>query len=152
METIFKLGIGWIFVSYYLVYLQTRFWGYLLVSLGAFFNLFAYMFLTDARLAVILAVTGKILFFGGIAVTATFGMDLERERLRVSSWSEILRGIVPERLRTKTLNVRDQMMPALIMLGFLAVAFYVGGDKFAAFGFFVLGLAFLVYYRVHFKA
>jgi len=36
METIFKLGVAWIFVTYYLVFLQTRFFGHLVVSVGLF--------------------------------------------------------------------------------------------------------------------
>jgi hypothetical protein len=146
METTFKLGVAWIFVTYYLVYMQTRFFGYLVVSVGAFLNLMAYMFLNNAQVAGSIAVFGKILFFLGIGITGTLEMHLERERLRVSSWSEIIRGVVPEQLRTRTLEIKDQIVPALLALLLFAMVFYIAGDKAAAASFFVLGAIFCVYY------
>jgi len=106
----------------------------------------SYMFLNNAQVAVSIAVVGKILFFLGIGMTATLGMHLERERLRVSSWSEIIRGVVPEYLRTRTLEVKDQIVPTLLALLLFAMAFYMAGDKAAAASFFILGVILCVYY------
>jgi hypothetical protein len=146
METIFKLGVAWIFVTYYLVFLQIRFFSYLVVSAGAFLNLMAYMFLNNAQVAVSMAVIGKILFFVGVGMTATWGIHVEKERLRLSSWREIISGVVPEHLRTRTLEAKDQIVPTVLSLLLFAIIFYTAGDKPTAVILWALGAMFWVYY------
>ena len=143
--------MAWVFLTYYFVYLQTAFVGYLLVSVGAFCNLLAYQFLGNPHLAVTIAVVSKVLFVAGIDITATVRMNLEKERLRGSSWSEIFLGIVPQPLRVKTLDAKDQIVPSLISSFLFATVFYVVRDKLAALGFFVFGAIFVAYYCVWLK-
>jgi hypothetical protein len=106
----------------------------------------AYMFLNNAQVAVSMAVIGKILFFVGIGMTATLGIHVEKERLRLSSWREIISGVVPEHLRTRTLEAKDQIVPTVLSLLLFAIIFYTAGDEPTAVILLALGAMFWVYY------
>ena len=123
MALIFQIGVAWLFCTYYLVFLQTRFYGHLLVSLAAFLNLASYMFLRIPQVALSIAILSKALFVVGISVTATVGMNRERERLRTSSWSEIFGGVIPQRIRVNTVSIREQVALKVSSAAFLPLCF-----------------------------
>ena len=146
MESIIKLGVAWLFLVYYFLYLQTNYYGYLAVSLGAGANLCAYMFLDQPQLAKIFSIAGSILFWGGIAIIATFGMSFEKERLHLSSWSQILRGIVPQSLSKVQLSKRRQLAHGLMFLLSFTAIFSVAGDLFMSLNFVVLMIVYVFFY------
>ncbi len=146
MGMLFKLGVAWLFLSYYFIYLQTNVYGYLVVSIGAALNLCAYLFLDHPVLARVVSISGTGLFWIGIGVLATFGMRLERERLHLSTWSEILRGLVPESIRTTRLTKQQQVAHGLIFSVLFAIIFFVVGDTVTAFSFVLLSVVFLLYH------
>ena len=130
MDILFKIGVAWIFLTYYFIYFQTGAYGHLMISLGAGLNLFAYLFMNNFSLVEIMSFLGSILFWGGLAVTATFGVKLERERLKTSSLKEILLGKVPKHLQKETMSERSRVIHGIISsLLFSVIFFSLGRSK-----------------------
>ena len=131
MPLFFKLAVAWISITYYSIYLQTNFYGYLVISLAALGILSSYILLPQQpQLATIISQASIVVFWIGIAIVGTFGRKLERERIRSSSWSQILRGIVPEGLRKNELSKRNRLglIHGILLCSLFVVIFYAAGD------------------------
>jgi hypothetical protein len=144
MDLLFKIGVAWIFVSYYLIYVQTKFYGYLIVATGAALNLCANLFLDKPVVGRAIAVVGTCFFWMGIGALGTFGLTRERERIRLSSWSQIVRGVVPDSLRTPW-TTRNQVAHCLIFLVLSMIVTFVAGELKMALIFALLAVIFLAY-------
>jgi hypothetical protein len=114
------------------------------VGLGAAINLCAYSFLDSPALAKLLSVV--MLFWVGVGVVATFGVSLENERLRSSSWIQIFRGIVPKTLGVVALSTKSQLAHSIIFSLFFGLLFYIAGDLFTASTFVVLVVVYIFYF------
>lgn len=115
MDLLLEIMIAWFFVTYYLVYVKTGGWYYLLISLGAALNFLYFVVSGNWEFAGLLVLLGSTLFFVGLASTFTFGASLERERMQTSSWKDLLIGRVPEHLCRKGPTERK----ALAILSFV---------------------------------
>jgi hypothetical protein len=149
MELFFKLAVAWICMTYYSVYLQTNFYGYLVIALGALGNLSAYIFFPQhPQLAKIISQSSFVVFWVGIAVVGTFGRKLERERIRSSSWSQIIRGIVPEGLRKNDLSKRKRLglVHGLLLCSLFVVIFYAAGDSVHALALIAVIVVYILYF------
>lgn len=109
MDLLFEIMVAWFFVIYYLIYMKTGGWYYLLTSLGAALNLLYLIVSGNWEFAGLLVLLGSTLFFVGLASTLTFGAKLERERMQASSWKELLVGRVPEHLRRQGPSERKSL-------------------------------------------
>jgi hypothetical protein len=145
MDFLFKLGLAWVFLCYYSVYLQTKFHGYLIISLAAMGVLCAYLF-PEPKIAMTIAQASLVAFWVGIAILGTFGRQIERQRLRESSWSQFIRGKVPESIRASELSERTQLAHGLLFLTLFSAIFYVAGRSFDALCFVVMIVVYILYF------
>jgi hypothetical protein len=127
------------------VFTQTNSYGHLMISIGAALTLSAFLFMDNKHFAEVILVAGEVLFWGGIAITATFGGTLEKERLRTSSWKEILLGRVPEHLQMRKVSERAQVVQALLISLLFALIFYIGNRQQEALSFLVIAIVFAAY-------
>jgi hypothetical protein len=147
MELFFKLAVAWICITYYSVYLQTKFYGYLVIALAALAILSAYIFgPQQPQLSRIISQAGFVVFWVGIAIVGTFGRKLERERIRSSSWSQIIRGIVPEGLRRGELSEHRQLVHSLILFPLFIAIFYAAGDSLEALALIAVIVVYIIYF------
>lgn len=145
MDILFKIGVAWFCVTYLSVYAQTSSYPHLITSLGAALNLVAYLFLDNAQLATILAVSGRTIFTVGLVITITFAGSLERERLKTSSWKEILLGKVPKGLQTNSLSEKAQMSAAFFLAILFAAIFYFSGDQYTSVSLLFIAVVLAIY-------
>jgi hypothetical protein len=150
-----KLAVAWICITYYSVYLQTNFYGYLVIALGALGSLSAYiLFPQQPQLATIITQASFVVFWIGIAIVATFGRKLERERIRLSTWSQILRGIVPEGLRKNELSKRKRLglIHGILLCSLFVVIFYAAGDSVHALTLIAVIVVYILYFFLQGKS
>ena len=145
LDLMFKMVAAWIGLNFYSVYIQTRSYGHLLVSLGVVFTFLVNLFLDSEVVGRTLLILGRILFWGGFAAVATFGGSLERERLRRSSWKEILLGRVPDQLRTQRVGEKQQVIQGMLISLLFAGIFYLAGRQHEALSFLVIGIVYTAY-------
>ena len=76
---------------------------------------------------------------------ATFESKRERERLRSSSWKEILLGRVPERLQTEKISEKTRVLQGLFMSLLCVVIFYLAGKQEELTTFLVIAVVYAAY-------
>jgi len=145
MDIVLAIGAIWVCLMAMAVFTQTRSYGYLMISLGAALTLSTFSLMDSRHVAELALIAGRVLFWGGLAVTATFGSKLEKERLRTSSWKEIFLGKVPGRLQTQKVSEEVLLVQSTIISLLFAVIFYGADRKHEALSFLVIGVVFLVY-------
>jgi hypothetical protein len=148
MNIFFKLMAGWVCLNFFLVYVQTKSTGHLIASAGAFLVLSANLFLDDV-VGMIMLIGGKYLFWTGVAVIGSFGRRLEQERLRSSSWFQILVGRVPVGLQppsSKDSAERRQVIQGIIIAVLFGVIFYFGDEIGASIIFGIIAIVFGMYF------
>jgi hypothetical protein len=143
MDIVFTVLLGWFCISYASVCFQTKSYGAFFVFLGALATLFAMRLTIYRELAKILLLIGRVSFWGGLAILATFERDREIERLRNSSWASILLGRVPEHQRKEPLLGAVTIGCSVSTL--LALFFFTIGDNSGAISCAVIALVFGVY-------
>ena len=129
MDILFTIGAVWVCLMSMAVFTQTNSYGHLMISLGAALTLSTYLYMDNKRVAELVLIAGDVFFWGGVAVIAAFGGRLEKERLRTSSWKEILLGKVPEHLQTRKISERAAVLQGALISILFAVIFYVAGDQ-----------------------
>lgn len=113
------------------MYTQTESYGHLMVSLGAAFTLATFLLLYYTTIGWVVLIAGRILFFGGFAVLATFerAQERERERFRTSSWLQILVGRVPEHLQLHKITERLHVTLGSLLSLLSAALFHIAGRQ-----------------------
>ena len=145
MQMLFTICAVWVCIMSAAVYSQTNSYGHLMISVGAALTLATYLFIDNSVLVELLLVAGDVLFWGGLAVVATFGRHLEKERFRTSTWQEIFLGKVPEHLQTRKISPRIQVIQGLITALLFAAIFYFGGRQQEALSFVTIAIVYAAY-------
>lgn len=145
LEIIFIIGVAWFMLMYLSVFAQTKSYGHLITSLGAALTLSSSLFSNSQDIAQLISSLGKILFFGGLAIVGTFGRRLEMERLRASTWNEILRGIVPKHLQSNKLSETNQVILGAFLSLLFGLITYLSGHREAAMIFVIIATVFVLY-------
>lgn len=141
---LFVIAIGWLFLTYYVLYAYTGVWYYLLILCGAALSL-SYLFLRDRwEFAGLLILIGSLLLCTGIAWILTFGASREVERLQASSWKGIFFGSIPERFRKGLVDRRNGVLLSSLSL-FFALVMFKGGNTAMALNFTVVGIVAGIY-------
>jgi hypothetical protein len=145
MDAVLTIVLVWLCLTSGSVYTQTKSCGHLLASLGAALVLLSLLFKANPYLARVTGFAGEAIFMVGLAVIWTFGRVLETERLRTSSWKEILLGNVPEHLQVEKVSEKSQLIGVILISLLFAVAFYLAGDHETAFVFLIGVIVFVAY-------
>jgi hypothetical protein len=141
---LFVIVVGWLFLTHYILYAHTGAWYHLLILLGAALS-FSYFFARSRwDLAGLLILLGSILLSAGVVSILTFGANRELERLRASSWKDILFGGVPQHLRTGSIDRRNGILLCSLSLLFAFVLFK-GGHVSGALNLAVIGVVAALY-------
>ena len=145
LDILFIIGVAWLSLIYASVFYQTRLYGALMISVGAFLNLLAFSLSHNRALVEAVLLAGQVLFWGGFAVLGTFERTLERERFRTSSWKEIFTGRVPEHLQRRKLNERSQLVGATLLCILAGAIFYSAGLYHEVITFVIIVIVFVAY-------
>jgi hypothetical protein len=146
MDVLFTFGVGWLAIVYGSVFVQTKSYGALMVSLGAVATVLVSSLPSMPEIANLTLVVGKLSFWGGLAILATFDRKTEAERIRTSSWGEIITGNVPAHLQKTQMSQRARFVAVLLFSGLFAGVFFVMGNTQMAAVFLIIGLVFASYY------
>lgn len=139
MNIVFLIVVGWLLFTNAGLYVGSGIWYYLIILLGAALS-FSYGFVRDVwEFAGLLILIGPILIAAGAASAFTFGAKRELERVQASSWIELVFGIVPQHLRTGSIDTRNGIVLSSLGL-FFALMLFVGGNVAGAINLAVLGV------------
>jgi hypothetical protein len=134
---------GLFFISYLSLYGATGAW-YHLAILSGFLLEMLYLNFHDREFAGLLSWCGSILLIVGLGWTMTFAADQELERLRSSSWKDIILGRVPANLLKEKNDRRDATVLAILLLSSGAICL-LGGSVVIGLNFIILGSIFCMY-------
>ena len=127
MDTLFTFALGWISLIYASVFVQNRSYGALMVSVGALATMFTISLAMSREMANLLLLVGRLSFCGGVAILATFERHAEVERVRSSSWRELIMGKVPNHLqKVKILEKKRIAIGCFIAVSCAVIFFWQG--------------------------
>ena len=145
VDLVFLMGAFWVCMVYTSVHIQTASYGALMISLGVVLTILTFALTSNPVVARVVLLAGEVLFWGGFAVLATFESKRERERLRSSSWKEILLGRVPEHLQTEKISENNRVLQGLFISLICVVIFYVADRQEELTTFLVIAVVYAVY-------
>ncbi|HEY1268238.1 MAG TPA: hypothetical protein VGH16_13370, partial [Candidatus Binatia bacterium] len=116
---------GLLFIRYQSLYGATGAWYHLAISSGFLLEMW-YLNFHDREFAGLLSWSGSILLTVGLGWTMTFGAGQELERLRSSSWKDIIFGRVPANLLRKKNDNRNATVLSILLLSSGAICLLGG--------------------------
>ena len=146
MDIIFTFVLGWISVIYASVFMQNKSYGALMVSLGALATMFTTSLAMSREMAYLLLLVGRVSFWGGFAVLGTFERDAEVERIRSSSWRELIMGKVPNELQKVKVSEKKRIAIGCFISVSCAIIFFLAGSIPFATNLLVIAVVFGCYY------